>query len=169
MKSNTILTAPLSKSEVATMLQNCYGALKAMAHRYYSDRDNALDLVQDTICKVLVSESLDGVRCKSDLLGLCSLTMRSVRYNDWKKYCNVHNVSPATEDDYGASEPIFCAEASTDIETIRSAAMHDVRISAALLKAEGYTEKEIADLHGVPLGTAKSRINSGRKALRNVQ
>lgn len=163
-----LIGATLERDEVALLLCKHYGRLKQMARYFYNDRDNVLDLVQDTICKVMASESLGGVRNASDLFGLCNLTMRSVFYNDYRKESVFHYIEVRSEEDYGASDGLVNAEAANDINTIRTAAMRDERVAAALYKGEGYTEREIAARQDIPHGTAKSRINAGRKIIRSL-
>lgn len=41
-------------------------------------------------------------------------------------------------------------------------------IESVLLYAKGYSYKEISDLTGIPMGTVKSRVASGRKMLREA-
>lgn len=163
-----LIGATIERDEVALLLCKHYGRLKQMARYFYNDRDNVLDLVQDTICKVMASESLGGVRNVSDLFGLCNLTMRSVFYNDWNKEVLFKRIEVRSEDDYGPSDGLADAEGGMTIDTIRKAAVRDERVAAALYKGEGYTEREIADRQGTPLGTAKSRIFSGRRIIRSL-
>ena len=160
--------ATLERDEVALLLCKHYGRLKQMARYFYNDRGNVLDLVQDTICKVMASESLGGVRNLDDLVGLCVLTMRSIFYKDWNKEVLFKRIEVRSEDDYGQSEGLVNAEAANDIMVIREAAVRDERVAAALYKGEGYTEREIAARQGIPLGTAKSRIFSGRRIIRSL-
>jgi RNA polymerase sigma-70 factor (ECF subfamily) len=54
------------------------------------------------------------------------------------------------------------------MSVVKECSMKSCCIESVMLYADGYSLVEIADILQIPVGTAKSRISSGRKMLRDA-
>lgn len=148
---------------VIDIIPSIIGRLKSMAHYYYSSRDDALDLVQDTILRLL--ENVEQVDSREDLLYIALTTMRRIRYNDWRHEGLISWIHLDDDDDYGFVDGDAVVDARLLLERIYSEAEFDVKVDAVVKAGEGYSQREIASMQGVPVGTVFSRVSYGKKKL----
>lgn len=143
------------------------GWLRNKARRYYADEFDADDLAGDTIYKCLShARHFDSARSfKPWALTIMENTYKTL-YN--RKKC----VMFAGYDEQIQSEGSEYADQQSLIHNllwiIRDCGRRSRCIECVLLYAKGYSYDEIADMIGIPCGTVKSRIASGRKMLRQA-
>ena len=134
-----------------------------------SNRDNALDLVQDTTLKALDNEEkyVDNTNFK----GWVFTIMRNIFINNYRRNVRNATVVDQTEDlyhlnlsqDSGFATPEGSVGASEITAAINSFS-DDYRIPFSM-HIQGYKYEEIAEQMNLPLGTVKSRIFFARKRL----
>lgn len=135
-----------------------------------SNRDDAYDLVQDTMLKALDNEDkyAENVNFKGWVLTI----MRNIFINGYRKSSRASVVVDRSEDLYLLNLPqdsgVASPEGSMTVKEINEVVNRfddEYRIPFSMHLA-GYKYQEIADKVGLPLGTIKSRIFFARKRLR---
>ncbi|MDE6417729.1 MAG: RNA polymerase sigma factor [Duncaniella sp.] len=153
--------------------QNKLMALQAnmlnFAFMLTSDRDNAYDLLQDTMLKVLDSEEkyAENVNFK----GWVFTIMRNIFINNYRRAVRNATVVDQTEDlyhlnisqDSGLATPEGALSAGEITTAIQE--MPKEYSEPFSLYVSGYKYEEIAKELSLPLGTVKSRIFFARKRL----
>jgi RNA polymerase sigma factor (sigma-70 family) len=143
--------------------------LQLLSRRFTTDRDESLDLVQDTILKALTyrSKFRDDTNLKGWLFTIMRNTFinnyrrlqRTKTTNDTSKNLHVLNV----EDEHTFNRP---QESMQFKEIWRN--VNDVKDELMIpfkMHATGYKYHEIADHLGLPIGTVKNRIFHARKEI----
>ncbi len=133
------------------------------------NRDDACDLLQDTMLKALSSREkfVDNVNFKGWVLTI----MRNIFINNYHKVVRVQTVIDQNTDLYnldgvtapGVDTPDSAYQLKEVVEAIDSL-NDELRIPLGLYLS-GYKYSEIADKLQIPLGTIKSRIYFARKRL----
>lgn len=149
-----------------------HGNLLSFAMRFTSDRDEALDLVQDTTLKALDNE--DKFEAGSNLKGWMLAIMRNIFINNYRKASRENTVVDTTQDLYHLSLPQDSgiqtpdgAVAANEISTILAGLPADFRNPFSLHLA-GYKYEEISKKLNMPLGTVKSHIFFTRKKMQEM-
>lgn len=142
-----------------------YGWVRNLAYKYCKDREEAEDLTGETILKCLSqSWRFDRNRKLRPWIATIMANTFITQYN--RKKC-------VKFERYDIATDIPClltsdSEASYNqiLNAIRQIERKSLSIRSVLLYIAGYTYKEIAGLLDIPVGTVKSRISFGRKALK---
>lgn len=140
------------------------------AYLLTSNRDDANDLVQDTMLKVLDNE--DKFVDNNNFKGWVLTIMRNLFINSYRKASRTTVLIDRSEDLYLLNLP------QENNETTPEGALSVKEINALIdtfpdeyrvpfnMHMAGYKYQEIASKVGLPLGTIKSRIFFARKRLR---
>lgn len=143
------------------------GWIRRKAHQFCSDTYEADDLASETIFKCL-SNAHKYNPDKSFMPW--ALTIMSNIYITWynRRRCvlftGIDDCDPYSESDRADQRAVVDRIMAVVEECSRKSRC----IECVMLYAEGYNHAEIADRLGIPVGTVKSRISSGRKMLREV-
>jgi len=168
------LVALLKKRDKEAMhylYDNYSAALYGAIFRIVNDEKVAEEILQDAFMKIWnkisAYDSKKG-RLFTWMLNLCrNLSIDKLRSKEIKKVKktddisnNVYNVERENlisqrEDDIGVKELL---------DNLRE----EERLIVDLIYFQGYTQSEVSDEHGIPLGTVKTRIRMALKNLRNV-
>lgn len=143
------------------------GWIRKTAHRYYSDEFDADDLASETIYKILSQ----GERYNPNKsFKPWALTIMENTYKT--QYNRRRCVLFTGYEEYDSYEAPDSAEQRMRVKQIlsivRECGRKSRNIESVLLYARGYSYEEIAEIVGIPVGTVKSRVASGRKMLREV-
>lgn len=137
------------------------------AHKFTQDQNDAEDLLQNTLVKVLKyhKKFANG----TNLLGWIYTIMRNTFINDCRKrshqlkYINgiVESQDMENRISQDRSEgPLISEEIDNVIKTIP-----EIYYTAFMMFYEGYKYYEIAEYLGIPEGTVKTRIHTARQIL----
>ncbi len=142
------------------------------AYQLTSNRDAALDLVQDTTLKILDNEEkfVDNINFKGWVLTI----MRNIFINNYRRQVRSATIIDTTEDlfllnlsqESGLETPEG-TYASKEITRAINKFSNEYRIPFTMY-VEGYKYSEIAEHMHLPLGTVKSRIYFARKRLQDM-
>lgn len=136
-----------------------------------SNRDDAYDLMQDTMLKVL--DNQDKFTDNSNFKGWVFTIMRNIFINGYRKASRTTVLIDRSEDLYLLNLPQEANAADSpegsmsvsEINEVVNSFTDDYKIPFKMHIA-GYKYQEIADHIGLPLGTVKSRIFFARRRLR---
>lgn len=141
------------------------------AYLLTSNRDDANDLVQDTMLKVLDNE--DKFVDNANFKGWVFTIMRNLFINGYRKASRTTVLIDRSEDLYLLNLPQENNESTPEgalsvkeIAAVVNSFSDEYRIPFNMHMA-GYKYQEIAEKVGLPLGTIKSRIFFARKRLRD--
>jgi RNA polymerase sigma-70 factor (ECF subfamily) len=159
------MTTPEFTSKVAGM----HSTLELFTHRFTTDKDESLDLVQDTSLKALTYKD----RFKSDvnLKGWLFTIMRNTFINNYRKTRREKTSKDNTkelyylnvEDTYTSHSP----ESNYEYEDVWKN-VHEIRqelVTPFKMLLSGYKYHEIARHLQIPIGTVKNRIFNARKEI----
>ena len=139
------------------------------AYMLTSNRDDAYDLLQDTMLKVL--DNQDKYVENTNFKGWVFTIMRNIFINNYRRVVRSATVVDRTEDLYLLNLPqdsgFETPEGSFGVNEISSAIgefPEKYRVPFSMHVA-GYKYNEIAEKMNLPLGTVKSRIFFARQAL----
>jgi len=134
-----------------------------------ANRDEAKDLLQETILKALDNE--DKFVENTNFKGWILTIMRNIFINNYRKMISSQTIIDKTENLYHLNLPqdsgIDTPEGSLNVQDITKAIDSldkDMKEPFSMLIA-GYKYDEIAEKLNLPLGTAKNRIFLARKVL----
>jgi RNA polymerase sigma factor (sigma-70 family) len=159
----------MSALELHHQISNLHPMLYSLTRRFTSDREESLDLVQDTILKALTYR--DKFREDTNLKGWLFTIMRNTFINGYRKEkrnrTNRDNTKELyflnTEDSYTFNRPgsVFeYKEIWKEIDSLRE----ELRIPFKM-HTYGYKYHEIAEKQNIPIGTVKNRIFHARKEI----
>lgn len=142
------------------------------AYMLTSNREDAADLMQDTMLKVL--DNADKFTENSNFKGWVFTIMRNIFINNYRKVVRSATIIDQTEDLYhlnlpqesGLDTPEGSFAAGEITDAINSFS-DDYRIPFSMHVA-GYKYNEIAEHMNLPLGTVKSRIFFARQRLQKM-
>ena len=162
----------MSTLELDHQISSLHGMLRAFTRKFTSDRDEALDLVQDTILKALTYK--DKFRENNNLNGWLFTIMRNTYINKYRKdqrckilpdytrrsyFLNIVDThtfaGPATNHEYN--------DIWKHVNTLR-----DELLIPFKMHASGYKYYEIAKHQNIPIGTVKNRIFHARKEIQKM-
>ena len=158
-----------SANTFQTNLMNLQSNMMNFALMLTSNRDDAMDLLQDTTLKAL--DNQDKYADNTNFKGWVFTIMRNIFINNYRRASRAATVVDTTENlyylnmsqesgletpegAYGAGEIAAAIEEFSD----------DFRIPFTM-HVQGYKYNEIAEKMNLPLGTIKSRIFLARKRL----
>lgn len=143
-----------------------YGWIMMQSKRYYSynslDRD---DLANDTILKMFEAEnSFDESR---DLKPWACAIMRNtfVTQRNRRSCIEFECLECCKGDDVHTDDVADCAMI---MAFIRRVSERNMNMRCLMLRIEGYSYCEIAELMSIPIGTVKSRINTARRFMKKA-
>jgi RNA polymerase sigma factor (sigma-70 family) len=143
--------------------------LQRFAMSLTSDRDSALDLVQDTYLKAIIYK--DKFVDYTNLKAWVFTIMKNTFINNYRRNAKENTVIDGTQDLYYINLPQdkgFISPDSTyaeaEIEKAIDSLNDEFRIPFRM-HLEGYKYKEIADILNLKIGTVKSRIFFTRQKL----
>ncbi len=150
--------------------------MKSNLHRFAmsltSDRDTALDLVQDTYLKAITYK--DKFVDYTNLKAWVFTIMKNTFINNYRRSVKENTIIDGTQDLYYLNKPHdkgFISPESyyseSEIEKAISSLSDEFRIPFRM-HIEGYKYKEIADELGLKIGTVKSRIFFTRQKLMHM-
>jgi RNA polymerase sigma-70 factor, ECF subfamily len=141
-----------------------------MAYRLTGDRDEARDLAQDVFVRVY--RNLDRYRPGTFAGWLYRIT-KNLFLDRVRRRKRVRLVPlpegewrQPSESDPGPAERAEESVLSGDLETALQELAPSFRTAVVLCDVRGMTYEEISESLGWPIGTVRSRIHRGRKALR---
>ena len=155
--------------ELSEQICSLRPALRALTKRFTSDRDESLDLVQDTILKALMYK--DKFREDTNLMGWLFTIMRNTFINHYRKNKVARTMRDTTkelqllnkEDHHTFNNPSENFQYNDFWKRISS--LPDELMIPFKMHASGYKYHEIAKYQNIPLGTVKNRIFHARKEL----
>lgn len=143
--------------------------LTAFARRFTVNRDESLDLVQDTILKALTYR--EKFKEDTNLKGWLFTIMRNTFINNYRKSRRFRTTVDTTQDLYYlniSDEYTFHSpEGTFQYEDIWKN-VHEIREELLIpfkMHASGYKYQEIAAHLKIPIGTVKNRIFHARKEI----
>lgn len=160
-------------SHAATSIETRLSELQAnmlnFAFMLTSNRDDAYDLLQDTMLKVL--DNKEKYTENTNFKGWVFTIMRNIFINNYRRVVRSATVIDKTEDLYhlnlsqdsglDSPESAYCVNEIMDVVN----AFPDKFRKPFEMHVAGYKYDEIADKLELPLGTVKSRIFAARKML----
>ena len=162
----------MGTADFQSRLMSLQANMLNFAYMLTSNRDDALDLLQDTTLKVL--DSRDKYVENTNFKGWVFTIMRNIFINNYRRSARENTIVDTTEDLYYLSQPQDAgyetpegAFAANEISTILAGFPADYRQPFSMHVA-GYKYEEIAAALKMPLGTVKSRIFFTRKRLREI-
>lgn len=155
-----------------TRLMSLQANMLNFAYMLTSNRDDAYDLLQDTMLKVL--DNRDKYTENTNFKGWVFTIMRNIFINNYRKVVRSATIMDQTEDLYHLNLPqdsgFETPEGSVAAKEITAAInsfSDDYRIPFSMHVA-GYKYNEIAEKMNLPLGTVKSRIFFARQRLQQT-
>ncbi|WP_235001831.1 sigma-70 family RNA polymerase sigma factor [Arcanobacterium ihumii] len=163
--------------DVLPYLDQLYGAALRLTRKPH----DAEDLVQETFAKAFSSfhQYQPGTNLKAWLYRILHNTFISnyrkqqrrpaevdgAEVEDWQEYqASTHDSSGLAS----AEAEVLDRLPNTDIKEALEQLSPERRTVVYLADVEGFSYQEIADITGVPIGTVMSRLNRGRKQLREI-
>jgi RNA polymerase sigma-70 factor (ECF subfamily) len=143
--------------------------LRSFTRRFTTDRDESLDLVQDTILKALTYR--DKFRDDTNLTGWLFTIMRNTYINNYRKNQRAKTSRDDTkelyylnvEDTHTFNKP----ESSIEFKEVwrHVNELRDELMIPFKMHTTGYKYHEIAEQLDLPIGTVKNRIFHARKEM----
>lgn len=134
-----------------------------------ANKEDAMDLVQDTTLKVL--DNQDRFVDNTNFKGWVMTVMRNIFINNYNRVVRVNTIIDASTDLYNVEAITHSGfdtpEGTCDINEISRAIkeLNEEMKTPFALYISGYKYEEIADLLDIPAGTVKSRIFAARQRL----
>ena len=133
--------------------------------RVFARGAEADDLVGETVLRLFMYRR--KFKSVEELRSWCYVVMRNVHYTQWQRRKVVGFVSlddfDEPMDGYDGLGALLARERLMVIESLRRYASVDT----AVLYAMGYSYAEIGRMLKLPIGTVKSRVNAGRRMMRD--
>ncbi|MDH6313290.1 RNA polymerase sigma factor (sigma-70 family) [Parabacteroides sp. PFB2-10] len=152
-----------------TRLLSLQDNLFSFALSLTANKEDALDLVQDTTLKVL--DNRERFVDNTNFKGWVMTVMRNIFINNYNRVVRTNTIIDASADLYNVDTITHSGfdtpEGSCDINEINRAIerLNEEMKTPFALYVSGYKYEEIADLLDIPMGTVKSRIFAARQRL----
>jgi RNA polymerase sigma-70 factor (ECF subfamily) len=160
-----VMTALEFQYQIAGLRSTLYGFTRRFTH----DRDESLDLVQDTMLKALTYR--DKFREDTNLKGWLFTIMRNTYINNYRKIQRNKTSKDNTKDLYFLNvedtHTFNKPETSFEYKDIWKH-IHELRDELLVpfkMHTSGYKYHEIAEELNIPIGTVKNRIFHARKEI----
>jgi RNA polymerase sigma factor (sigma-70 family) len=159
------MEAALFDQQIATLKP----ALRGFAQRFTRDREESLDLVQDTLLKALAYRNKSHIH--TNLRGLLFTIMRNIYINNYRKLKRERTSTDNTKELYHLNvedihtfnrpgESIEFKEVWINVNALRNELLIPFK-----MYAKGFKYHEIAEHLKLPIGTIKNRIFHARKEI----
>ena len=162
----------MSTAAFQTRLMSLQANMLNFAYMLTSNRDDAYDLLQDTMLKVLDNEEkfAENVNFK----GWIFTIMRNIFINNYRHQVRSATIIDQTEDLYhlnssqeSSIDSVEGTYAANEINAAINSFSEEYRVPFSMHVA-GYKYNEIAEKMNLPLGTVKSRIFFARQKLQTM-
>ena len=161
----------MSTTEFTQQLTGLNPVLRSFTKKFTSDRDESLDLVQDTLIKALTNK--DKFKKDTNLKAWLFTIMRNTYINNYRKHKREKTSTDSTKNLYFLN----VEDTHTFNKPERTFEYHDIWKNINELREElltpfklytsGYKYEEIAKHIGIPIGTVKNRIFHARKEIQS--
>jgi RNA polymerase sigma factor (sigma-70 family) len=159
----------MSTLELNHQISRLHTVLRAFTTRFTSDREESLDLVQDTILKALMHQ--DKFRENTNLKGWLFTIMRNTFINNYRKNHRAKVLRDRTkdlyflntEDTHTFNGPVTNFEYNDILKHVDT--LRDELLIPFKMHVSGYKYHEIAEHENIPIGTVKNRIFHARKEI----
>ena len=144
--------------------------LYSAAFRLTGTQDEAEDLLQETLLRAY--KSLDLLVDERNPAGWAYTILKNTFLNRSKK--NLHVARPLNDPEFVNQIPSIDEHngggdgLDDKLQKALGELSEEMRLVLVAREVEGLSYQEIADIHGLSLGTVKSRINRGREKLREL-
>ena len=161
----------MNRIQIQQKLLGLQDHMMNFAIKLTANRDDALDLLQDTMLKVLDNQEkfVDNV----NFTGWVMTIMRNLFINNYHKIVRIqtridqdtdlYNLNIVNDNISGSPDKIYQIQ---EITKVIAELNDDIKIPFSLF-LNGYKYHEIAEKLNIPLGTIKSRIFFARKELQD--
>lgn len=156
--------------EITTRFTDMSSIMEAFAYRLTQNREEAKDLYQETLFKVLRYK--DKYREDTNFKAWSMTIMKNTFINNYRKKARQNTIIDQTEDDFYINSGEVSTENAGDANILLQELMKMVQSLENALRVpflmhyQGYKYKEIAEELKLPIGTVKSRIFFARKQLK---
>ncbi len=156
----------MTAADFQTQIVNHSDYINGFAMKYTRNRENAMDLAQETILRAFLNH--EKFRTNTNLKGWLKIMMRNIFINGVRKKSNqmIHCDSDSYRMMVGESYEFTPIDQMMEGQIISEiqALNNDLR-KPFELHLEGFKYKEIAEKLEIPIGTVKSRVFQARKKL----
>jgi RNA polymerase sigma-70 factor (ECF subfamily) len=145
-------------------------ALKAYALYLSQDREDAHDLMQETLLKAFTHR--ERFTDDTNLKGWLYTIMKNTFINQYRRKVKRNTLLDSTENEYYLNSSSHAVpNESLERLNMEQIHMHISRLpydlkEAFMMNFRGYKYQEIADHFGIPIGTVKTRIHMARQILK---
>lgn len=159
----------MSSLEFTHQIASMRGTLQAFTRKFTHDRDESLDLVQDTMLKALTYS--DKFKQDTNLKGWLFTIMRNTFINNYRRNQRAriskdnHSdlVMLRVKEEYTFNQPQENMEFKEIWRNLNN--LQDDLLRPFKMHISGYKYHEIADHLKIPIGTVKNRIFHARKEI----
>ncbi len=159
----------MTTMEFSTQITELQDNLSRFAYKLTTNREEARDLVQETLYKALSNQ--DKFEDKTNLKSWAFTILKNTFINNYRRNTRTRVIIDQTKDLFFISKPqdsgFMSPDSNFSVKEIKKAIAlleDDYRIPF-VMHTEGYKYKEIADEMDIPIGSVKSRIFIARKKL----
>ncbi len=156
----------MTATDFQAQIVNLNDYINGFAMKYTRNRDNAMDLAQETILRAFLNH--EKFRTNTNLKGWLKIMMRNIFINGVRKKSNqmIHCDSDSYRMQVGESDEFTPIDQMMEGQIITEIqALNDDLRKPFEFHLEGYKYKEIAEQLEIPIGTVKSRVFQARKKL----
>ncbi len=160
----------MTKLEFSRIVENESHPLMNFAFQLTRNREDANDLLQETMLKAFTyrSKFMEGTNLKGWLYTI----MKNSFINNYRRMMKRNTFIDSTDNTYFLDSPQYSAPNEgeqaflrRDIEKAIDTLPHDLR-KTFTMNTKGFKYHEIAEILGIPIGTVKTRIFVARRQLR---